>query len=173
VRVWHAGCSTGEEAYSMAILLAEEGLLDKSRIYATDISDELLHRARKGVYSLRSMQEHTAAYHRAGGKRDFSSYYLADHESAIMREELRRQIVFSQHNLVSDGSFNEFQLILCRNVMIYFSEALRERVHQLFYDSLVTFGVLAVGVKESLRYSRYADRYEPLVESLGIYRRVR
>ena len=173
VRIWHAGCSTGEEVYSMAILLAEEGLLEKSRIYATDISDELLRRARKGVYSLRGMQEHTAAYHRAGGKGDFSSYYTADHESAILREELRRHIVFSQHNLVSDGSFNEFQLILCRNVMIYFTEALRERVHQLFYDSLVTFGVLAVGVKESLRYSRYADRYEPLVESLGIYRRVR
>jgi chemotaxis protein methyltransferase CheR len=173
VRIWHAGCSTGEEAYSMAILLAEEGLLERCRIYATDISDELLQRARRGVFPLREMQDHTAAYHRAGGKAEFSSYYTADHENAILREDLRRHLVFSQHNLVSDGSFNEFQLILCRNVMIYFSEALRERVHQLFYDSLVTFGVLALGIKESMRYTSFADRYEPLVESLGLYRRVR
>jgi chemotaxis protein methyltransferase CheR len=173
VRIWHAGCSTGEEVYSMAILLHEEGLLERCRIYATDLSDELLQRARRGVFPLRDMQEHTAAYHRAGGKADFSTYYTADHQSAILREDLRRNVVFSQHNLVSDGSFNEFQLILCRNVLIYFSEVLRERVHRLFYDSLVNFGVLALGVKESLRYTPFADRYEPLVESLGLYRRVR
>jgi len=173
VRIWHAGCSTGEEVYSMAILLHEEGLLERCRIYATDLSDDLLQRARRGVFALRDMQEHTAAYHRAGGKGDFSSYYIADHQSAILRDELRRHLVFSQHNLVSDGSFNEFQLILCRNVLIYFSEALRERVHQLFYDSLVKFGVLALGLKESMRYTPFADRYEPLVESLGLYRRVR
>ena len=173
VRVWHAGCSTGEEVYSMAILLHEEGLLERCRIYATDISDELLQRARRGVLPLRDMQEYTTAYHRAGGKGDFSSYYAADNQSAILRDELRRHIVFSQHNLVSDSSFNEFQMILCRNVMIYFSEELRDRVHSLFHDSLVNFGVLALGVKESMRYSRLADRYEPLVESLGLYRRVR
>lgn len=173
VRIWHAGCSTGEEVYSMAILLHEEGLLERCRIYATDLSDDLLQRARRGVFALRDMQEHTAAYHRAGGKGDFSSYYIADHQSAILRDELRRHLVFSQHNLVSDSSFNEFQLILCRNVLIYFSEALRERVHRLFYDSLVNFGVMALGIKESLRYTPFADRYEPLVESLGLYRRVR
>lgn len=173
VRIWHAGCSTGEEVYSMAILLHEEGLLERCRIYATDLSDELLQRARRGVFALRDMQEHTAAYHRAGGKADFSAYYTADHQSAILREDLRRNVVFSQHNLVSDGSFNEFQLILCRNVLIYFSEVLRERVHRLFYDSLVNFGVLALGVKESLRFTPVVDRYEPLVESLGLYRRVR
>jgi chemotaxis protein methyltransferase CheR len=173
VRIWHAGCSTGEEVYSMAILLHEEGLLERCRIYATDISDDLLQRARRGVFPLRDMQEHTAAYQRAGGKGDFSTYYIADHQSAILRDELRRHLVFSQHNLVSDGSFNEFQHILCRNVLIYFSEPLRERVHRLFYDSLVNFGVLALGIKESLRYTPFVDRYEPLVESLGLYRRVR
>ena len=173
VRIWDAGCSTGEEAYSLAILLAEEGLLEKSRIYATDISDELLRRARRGVLPLRDMKAHTTAYHRAGGARDFSTWYTADHENALLREELRRSIVFSQHNLVSDGSFNEFQLILCRNVMIYFDQPLRERVHRLLYESLVNFGVLAVGVKESLRSTPYAERYEPMAESLGLYRRVR
>ena len=139
----------------------------------TDLSDDLLQRARKGVYALRDMQDYTAAYHKAGGRGDFSSYYLADHESAILREDLRRQIVFSQHNLVSDGAFNEFQLILCRNVMIYFSETLRERVHRLLYESLVVFGVLGVGIKENLRYTPHADRFEPLAEPLGLYRRVR
>ncbi len=173
VRIWHAGCSTGEEVYSMAILLAEEGLLERSRIYATDISDDLLQRARLGVFPLRGMQESTVAYHQGGGKGDFSSYYTADHENAILREELRRHVVFSQHNLVCDSSFNEFQMILCRNVMIYFSEPLRERVHRLFHESLVNFGILALGVKESLRFTSLADRYEPVVESLGLYRRVR
>jgi chemotaxis protein methyltransferase CheR len=159
VRVWHAGCSTGEEVYSMAILLAEEGLLERSRLYATDLSDDLLQRARRGVFPLRDMQDYTTAY--------------PDHENAILREELRRSIVFSQHNLVSDGSFNEFHLILCRNVLIYFSEELRARVHGLFYDSLVNFGVLALGLNETLRYTPFAERYEPLVESLGLYRRMR
>jgi chemotaxis protein methyltransferase CheR len=173
VRIWDAGCSTGEEAYSLAILLAEEGMLDKTRIYATDLADTLLQRARAGVMPLRDMRAHTAAYHRAGGRRDFSEYYSADHQHALLREDLRRAIVFSQHNLAHDGSFNEFQLILCRNVMIYFDQPLRERVHKLLYESLVTFGVLAVGVKESLRYTPYAERYEPLAEPLGLYRRVR
>jgi chemotaxis protein methyltransferase CheR len=173
VRIWVAGCSTGEEAYSLAILLAEEGLLERARIYGTDISDELLQRARRGVLPLRDMQAHTSAYHRAGGSRDFSAYYTADAEHALLREDLRRAIVFSQHNLVSDGSFNEFQLVMCRNVMIYFDAPLRERVQQLLYDSLVTFGVLAVGVRESLRYTTLAERFEPLAESLGLYRRVR
>jgi chemotaxis protein methyltransferase CheR len=173
VRIWDAGCSTGEEAYSLAILLAEEGMLEKTRIYATDLSDDLLRQARSGVLPLRDMRSHTAAYHRAGGRRDFSEYYSADHQNALLRDDLRRVIVFSQHNLAHDGSFNEFQLILCRNVMIYFDQPLRERVHRLLYESLVTFGVLAVGVKETLRYTPYADRYEGLAESLGLYRRVR
>jgi chemotaxis protein methyltransferase CheR len=173
VRIWDAGCSSGEEAYSLAILLAEEGLQARARIYATDLSDDVLQRARAGILPLRDMRAHTAAYHRAGGRRDFSEYYVADHQRALLREDLRRMIVFSQHNLAHDGSFNEFHLILCRNVMIYFDAPLRERVHRLLYESLVVFGVLAVGLKESLRYTPFAERYEPLSESLGLYRRVR
>jgi chemotaxis protein methyltransferase CheR len=173
VRVWHAGCSTGEEVYSLAILLHEEGVLGRSRIYATDLSDNLLERASKGIYPLAAMREHTAAYHRSGGRADFSSYYVADSQHAIMREELRRQIVFSQHNLVSDGSFNDFHLVLCRNVMIYFDQELRDRVHDLLYRSLVLFGVLVLGIRESFQLSPLADRFEALDERLRLYRRVR
>jgi chemotaxis protein methyltransferase CheR len=173
VRIWHAGCSTGEEVYSLAVVLHEEGLLDRCRIYATDLSDELLEKASRGVYPLRAMREHTAAYHQAGGRADFSSYYTADATHAILRDHLRRNVVFSQHNLVSDGSFNEFHLILCRNVMIYFDKELRDRVHTLLHESLVMFGVLALGTRESLRFSPLEDRYETLDEALRLYRRVR
>lgn len=173
VRVWHAGCSTGEEAYSMAILLAEEGLLGRSRIYATDLSDDLLTQARRGIYPLAAMREYTAAYHQSGGTGDFSSYYTADHQRAIFREDLRRACVFSQHNLVSDHSFNQFQLILCRNVMIYFSTALRDRVHELLYDSLVNFGVLVLGLRETLSPTPREASFEALDEGLRLYRRVR
>jgi chemotaxis protein methyltransferase CheR len=173
VRIWHAGCSTGEEVYSLAVVLHEEGLLERCRIYATDLSDELLETARRGVYPLRAMREHTAAYHQAGGRADFSEYYTADPHHAILRDDLRRHVVFSQHNLVSDASFNEFHLILCRNVMIYFDKELRDRVHELLYESLVMFGVLVLGTRESLRFSPREDRYEVLDEALRLYRRVR
>lgn len=173
VRIWHAGCSTGEEVYSLAIVLHEEGLLDRCRIYATDLSDELLRSARKGVYPLLAMRDYTAAYHESGGTADFSRYYTADFRSAILREDLRRHVVFSQHNLVSDASFNEFHLILCRNVMIYFDPTLRDRVHSLLYESLVMFGVLVLGTRESLRFTPHAGGFEALDEALRIYRRVR
>ena len=173
VRIWHAGCSTGEEVYSLAVVLREEGLLERCRIYATDLSDELLETASRGVYPLRAMREYTAAYHQAGGRADFSAYYTADSRHAILREDLRKNIVFSQHNLVSDGSFNEFHMILCRNVMIYFDKDLRDRVQELLHESLVMFGVLVLGTRESLRFSPVADRYEALDEALRLYRRVR
>lgn len=173
IRFWVLGCSTGEEAYSMAILLAEEGLLGRSRIYATDLSDDLLTQARRGIYPLAAMREYTAAYHQSGGTGDFSSYYTADHQRAIFREDLRRACVFSQHNLVSDHSFNQFQLILCRNVMIYFSTALRDRVHELLYDSLVNFGVLVLGLRETLSPTPREASFEALDEGLRLYRRVR
>lgn len=172
VRIWHAGCSSGEEVYSVAIMLEEEGLYDRCRIYATDISDVMLERARQGVFSLRSMQEYTRAYQLAGGTKDFSSYYVADHQHAVLRKALRRHVVFSQHNLVCDSAFNEFQLIVCRNVMLYFDEVLRERAHGLFESSLSHFGVLVLGKKESLRFSPYAERYKELQEGLRIYRRI-
>jgi chemotaxis protein methyltransferase CheR len=172
-RIWHAGCSTGEEVYSLAILLHEEGLYDRCRIYATDLSDVLLDVARRGIYSLASMRESAKAYRVAGGASDLSAYYLADDRNAIFSQELRRNVVFSPHNLAVDGSFNEFHVILCRNVMLYFNEELRAHVHQLFYDSLSSFGVLGLGSKETIRFTPLADRYEALSPPLSLYRRIR
>ena len=172
VRIWHAGCSSGEEVYSLAILLEEHGLYDRCRIYATDISDVMLERARQGIFPLRAMQDYTRAYQRAGGTRDFSDYYVADHQHAVIRKSLRRQLVFSQHNLVCDRVFNEFQLIVCRNVLLYFDETLRARAHDLFHASLSHFGVLVLGKKESLRYTEHAERYRELVDGSRVYRRL-
>jgi chemotaxis protein methyltransferase CheR len=171
IRVWHAGCSTGEEVYSMAILLHEAGLYGRSRIYATDLSAVLLDRASRGVFHLNTMREHTQNYLRAGGTHEFSDYYTADHEHAIIRDFLRERVVFSQHNLASDGPFNEFNLILCRNVMIYFDRALRERTHALLYDSLARFGILALGRKESVAFTAFDGLYEELARDTRVYRR--
>jgi chemotaxis protein methyltransferase CheR len=173
IRIWCAGCSTGEEVYSLAILLEEEGLYDRCRIYATDLSDALLRRAQAGVFPLSAMREHTVNYLKAEGAAEFSRYYVSDSENAVFRSALRRNLVFSQHNLVSDGPFNEFQLILCRNVTIYFDDALTERVYRLFDDSLVRFGVLGLGRKETLVHTRLADRFRPLVGDLRVYRKER
>ena len=173
IRVWHAGCSTGEEVYSMAIMLAEEGLYDRSRIYATDINEVVLQRARAGIFPLEKMQEYTQNYLRAGGRRSFSEYYTALYDGARFDPGLARNVVFSQHNLVTDGSFAEFNVIVCRNVMIYFDRELQNRVHELFYGSLAPFGVLALGSKETLRFTRYEDRYEAVDAKEKIFRRVR
>jgi chemotaxis protein methyltransferase CheR len=172
VRVWHAGCSTGEEVYSMAILLKEEGLYDRCRIYATDMSVEALRLAREAIFPLSAMQEYTLNYMRGGGKRFFSDYYTARYDNVIFDHSLRSNVVFSEHNLVTDGSFNEFHVILCRNVMIYFNKALQERVHNLIYDSLITFGVLGLGNKESLRFTPREEFYEPLDGADRLYRKV-
>jgi chemotaxis protein methyltransferase CheR len=173
IRIWHAGCATGEEVYSMAILLEEEGIYDRCRLYATDLSDELLDRAQTGIYPLDKIRHYTTNYHRAGGTAEFSSYYTADHKNAILRSSLKRNIVFSQHNLASDGSFNEFNVILCRNVMIYFDNELRNRVHELLYASLGMFGVLGVGMKESLLATPHEDRYQALDANVRLYQRMR
>ncbi len=173
IRVWHAGCSTGEEVYSTGILLEEEGLLDRTRIYATDINDSVLQKARAGIFPLDRMQEYTENYIRAGGKRAFSEYYTAMYDGALFSPALTRNVVFAQHNLVTDRSFAEFTVIFCRNVLIYFDRELQNRVHNLFYDSLVTFGVLVLGAKESLRFSKYEPCYERLDRTEKIYRKVR
>lgn len=173
IRIWHAGCATGEEVYSMAILLEEEGIYDRCRLYATDLSDDLLDRAQAAIYPLDKIRNYTTNYHRAGGTGEFSAYYTADHKNAILRPSLKRNIVFSQHNLASDGSFNEFNVILCRNVMIYFDAELRSRVHELLYASLGTFGVLGVGMKESLLATPHEDRYQALDASVRLYQRMR
>lgn len=172
VRLWHAGCSTGEEVYSMAILLQEEGLYDRCRIYATDINDVVLQKARAGIFPLERMQEYTENYIRAGGTRSFSEYYTAKYDGALFRQELLKNVVFSQHNLVTDRSFSEFNVILCRNVMIYFDRSLQDQVHQLFYDSLPMYGILALGSKESLKFSRYEDCFEAINPREKIYRKV-
>ena len=171
-RIWVAGCSTGEEVYSLAILLHEEGVSDRARIYATDINESVLEVARAGVFPLDKMREYTQNYIKAGGERAFSEYYLAKYDGAQFQRSLVDNVVFAQHNLVSDRSFNEFNVIVCRNVMIYFDRALQDRVHRLFYDSLVTFGVLALGAKESIRFSPHESSYEELDAAERLYKKV-
>ena len=172
-RIWVAGCSTGEEVYSLAILLKEEGLYDRTRIYATDINEAVLDRARNGVFPLDKMQEYTENYLRAGGKRSFSEYYLAKYEGALFERTLTENVVWAPHNLVQDRSFNTFNVILCRNVMIYFDRGLQTHVHSLFHESLERFGILALGHKESIRFTGFEDRYEELDAQEKIFRKVR
>jgi chemotaxis protein methyltransferase CheR len=172
-RIWVAGCSTGEEVYSLAILLTEEELYDRTRIYATDINEAVLERARSGVFPLDKMREYTENYIRAGGTRAFSEYYLAKYEGALFDRTLTENVVWAPHNLVQDRAFNEFNLILCRNVMIYFDRPLQNRVHQLFHDSLGRLGILALGHKESIRFTGFEDRYEELDPLEKLYRKMR
>lgn len=173
LRIWHAGCSTGEEVYSMAILLQEEGLYDRCRIYATDMNEAVLRQAKEGIFPLAQMELYGANHRAAGGKRPLSDYYTSAYGSAIFRAALRDNILFSQHNLAIDGSFNEFNVILCRNVMIYFNKTLQNRVHELMYDSLSVFGVLGLGSKESLRFTPHEKDYEQLAPGIKLYRRFR
>lgn len=151
IRIWHAGCSTGEEAYSMAIIIEEEGLSDRTKIYATDMNETVLRKAESGVMPLNKMQAYTKNYMLAGGKKSFSEYYSADSEGAHLNHSLSKNMVFAQHNLVTDGSFNEFHLIICRNVLIYFNLNLQNQVFRLFNASLSHGGFLGLGTKESAR----------------------
>jgi len=171
LRIWIAGCSTGQETYSMAILLEEEGLLERSRIYSTDVNVTVLDRARSGMFPLARMREATNNYIRAGGTRAFSDYYVAGYDSARFRRSLSENVVWAQHNLVSDGSFNEFHVVLCRNVLIYFAKPLQDRVHGLIHDSLAPFGILGLGSRESLRFTACEHRYEALADAEHLYRR--
>ncbi|HEY9726740.1 MAG TPA: protein-glutamate O-methyltransferase CheR [Chroococcales cyanobacterium] len=172
IRIWHAGCSTGEEVYSMAILMHEEGLYHRCRIYATDMNEVVLKKAKAGIYPLDLMQEYTHNYLQAGGQRAFSEYYTAAYDHAIFRSWLKENIVFSQHNLAIDRSFNEFNVILCRNVLIYFNQSLQKRVHNLLYDSLSHFGVLGLGRQESLNFTPHEHNYEALDKREKLYRRI-
>ena len=171
LRVWTAGCATGEETYSLAILLREVGLYDRTRIYATDINESVLASAAEGIYPVAKMQEFTENYLAAGGSRSFSDYYRVAYDRAQFDRSLSDNVVFAAHNLVSDRSFNEFHVIMCRNVMIYFDRSLQDHVHQLFLDSLSPFGVLALGRKETLSHSLHAERFEVLDEQERIYRK--
>jgi chemotaxis protein methyltransferase CheR len=172
IKIWHAGCSTGEEVYSMAILLKEENLLENVMIYATDIDDRVLRIAREGIYPLDRIKEYTRNYQKACGEQSFSDYYTAKYEATIMDSSLKKNIVFSQHNLVTDGIFGEMNLIICRNVLIYFDKELQNRVLQLFHDSLIRRGILCLGSKESINFSKLKNAFQDYDGKEKIYKKI-
>jgi chemotaxis protein methyltransferase CheR len=172
IRIWHAGCSTGEEVYSMAIALKEANLLHKSILYATDINPDVLEKARRGIFPLSQMKLYSENYIESGGVKDFSDYYIAKYNYAMFNEDLKLKMVYATHNLVSDNSFNEFQLILCRNVLIYFEKELQNRVFDLFDDSLEKLGFLVLGDKETLRFSSIASKYKQVDIKEKIWRKI-
>lgn len=173
IRIWHAGCSTGEEVYSMAILLLEEGLYEKTKIYATDINADVLKVAKSGRYPIENMKKYTRNYLEAGGVNAFSDYYTVTDNGVKFHTDLSKNVVFAQHNLVTDQSFNEFHVILCRNVLIYFNKELQKRVHTLFYESLAMFGVLGLGDKETIYYTDREGFYEELSKKQKLYKKVK
>ncbi|MCF8108786.1 MAG: protein-glutamate O-methyltransferase CheR [Desulfohalobiaceae bacterium] len=171
VKIWHAGCATGEEVYSLAIALKEEGLYDRSTLYATDFNDTALARAREGIFAMDRLKKATRNYQEAGGRATFAEYYHARYDAAAMDRGLKERIVFSGHNLASDSVFGEMHLIFCRNVLIYFKQELQNRVLGLFSESLVHGGFLCLGSKESLDFTSVRDQYEVLDQEAGIYRK--
>jgi chemotaxis protein methyltransferase CheR len=173
VRIWMVGCATGEEVYSLAILLEEEGVLRHARIYATDLNEDTLAVARMGAYPLDRMRSYEEAYRRAGGRLALSDYYTVSGRSARFSRSLQSNVAWAQHNLVTDASFNEFNLIVCANVLIYFRPTLQERAHRLFYDSLVRSGYLALGKGESLVFSPGSSRYQSVRNGVSLFRKVR
>ena len=171
IRIWHAGCSTGEEVYSMAIMLLEEGLLHRSLLYATDLNQHVLEIAKRGAYSMQEMKLNTENYISAGGNQELSSYYEVKNGQAIFSDILKNRMIFSMHNLEADQSFNEFNLIVCRNVLIYFNKSLQDKVLRLFNESLSNFGFLVLGVKESLNFTDIKENFKPVNQSQKIYKR--
>jgi chemotaxis protein methyltransferase CheR len=171
VKIWHAGCATGEEVYSLAILLREEGLYDRATIYATDFNDESLTRAKEGLYEISKLQEATRNYQQAGGKASLADYYHADYNAAAMDESLKERIVFANHNLAVDRSFGEMHMVFCRNVLIYFNRELQSRALGLFTESLVHGGFLCLGTKENLLFSDSSGDYEAIDNVSRIYRK--
>ncbi|NMM06371.1 CheR family methyltransferase [Polaromonas sp.] len=172
VKVWIAGCSTGEEAYSLAIVLKEEGLLERTQIYATDINPHSLDKARQGIFPLGSIKGHTANYQKSGGKQAFSDYYCAAYNAAILDKSLRENITFADHSLATDSVFSETQMVLCRNVLIYFNQKLQDRALGLFHESLSHRGLLGLGRKESIDFSDYATRFEAVIKPERIFRKL-
>lgn len=171
VKIWHAGCATGEEAYSMAIVLTESGMAGRYRMVATDINETVLQRAKEGIFPLKAMQDYTRNYQKSGGQAAFSDYYTARYEHAIFNSDLKDNIVFSPHNLVLDSEVGEMNLILCRNVMIYFKPVLKERCIALFDSCLLSGGFLCLGTKETLDGKLLSPRYEDVAPRLSIYRK--
>ena len=171
IKIWIAGCSTGEEAYSLAIMLHEEGLLDKSLIYATDINPRSLDKARQGIFKLDTIRDHTVNYQKAGGKQAFSDYYTAAYDSAIFDKSLRDNITFADHSLATDSVFSETQLVLCRNVLIYFNKKLQDRALGLFHESLSNRGFMGLGSRESIEFSGFSRRFEAIIKPERLYRK--
>lgn len=171
LKVWHAGCSTGEEVFSMCMLFKEEGLYDKTQFYATDFNHEVLTKAMEGIYPLANIKSYTENYIRAGGIKPFSEYYITDPISAQFDKSLLKNVVFSDHNLVSDNVFSEMNLIICRNVLIYFNKTLKARVFQLFSDSLIRGGYLCLGTKENYLDIRAEKDYELIQPGLKVFRK--
>ena len=171
LKIWHAGCASGEEVYSMAILLRETGIGDRARIYATDFNEIVLRHAKEGIFPADRIRNYTANYQKSGGTESFADYYDADYGSVIMDKSLRDNVLFADHNLVTDGVFGEMDLILCRNVLIYFSRELQNRVLQLFFDSLNDGGFLCIGAKESVQCADCADGFEPFAKEVKVFRK--
>ncbi len=171
IKIWHAGCSTGEEIYSMAILLEEEGLYERAMLYATDIDKNVLAAAKKGIYPIHAFKQYTDNYRRAGGRQSLSDYATARYDSVIMEQRLKRNIVFADHDLATDQVFGEMHVILCRNVLIYFDRPLQQRVFKLFGESLDMGGFLCLGTKESLRFSGNEEAFDVVNRSLRIFRK--
>ena len=172
LKIWHAGCATGEEVYSLAILLMEEGLYDRCQIYATDFNNIAIQKAKDGIFSLNKVKEFTQNYLFSGGKTAFSDYYHAKYDSIILDRKLKKNITFANHNLVTDTAFGEMNLIFCRNVLIYFNQKLQNKVLNLFNESLILNGFLCLGTKESLRFSSLEDKYEIVSQNEKIYRKI-
>ena len=172
IKVWHAGCSSGEEIYSTAILLKENGMYESSLIYATDTNEMVLDKAKSGIFPIEKMKDFTVNYRKAGGLASFADYYTARYDNAIMDNSLKKNIVFSNHNLVTDSVFGEMDLIMCRNVLIYFNRELQDRVFRLFMDSLRPGGFLCLGSKETVRFSSLSGNFENVIEKERVYRRI-
>ncbi|MBP6334927.1 MAG: protein-glutamate O-methyltransferase CheR [Bacteroidia bacterium] len=172
LKIWHAGCSTGEEIYSLAILLDEVGLLGRSKIYASDINHNALEKASKGIFDTTRMKEFTSNYHKAGGKKDFSNYYSSGYGQLKFQENLRKRVTFQQHNLISDPCIDRFNLVLCRNVMIYFNSELQNGVVGLLRDSLCNLGYLGLGATETLSFNQHKSEFAVIDKNEKIYRKV-
>jgi chemotaxis protein methyltransferase CheR len=172
IKIWNAGCSSGEETYSFAIMMEEEGLFDKSFLYGTDISNQMLDKASEGIYELKRTKEYSGNYLAAGGKHSLSDYYHAAYDASIFNSDIKKNILFSIHNLAMDKVFNEFQLIVCRNVLIYFDNVLQEKVIQLLYDSLCPFGFLCLGSKETIRNPEMKKWFKEIDKKENIYQRI-
>ncbi len=172
IKIWHAGCASGQEVYSMAILLEEEGLLERCQIYATDFNEHALETARQGIYSHSELAVYEQNYQLAGGKGRLSDYYTELYDSVKFSGKLAERITFANHNLVTDGVFGEMNLVLCRNVLIYFNKELQNRVLELLLDSLSSFGVLCIGRRENLRFSSIHHQLEVLDQTQRIYRKI-